>query len=173
MQKWKDELENAADKLQDFGKKIFEEASEGIEKVRPIVEEKLDQARETAKDAYNKARPAIEESVDKAMDSIRATYEKAAPVIEESLSKAAQSVKKAYERAADCLDDEISSVDVESVQGESEEAEEADEAVIETPPTVEEQIDLDVEKQMAEIRASRTAASPFADYISGKYGKKD
>lgn len=169
MKKWMDELENAADKLQNFGKKVVEEAAEEIEKMRPIVAEKLDKALETAESVYEKARPAIEEGVDKAMDGLRATYAKAAPAIEESLNKAAQSVRNAYERVSSELNEEAPAEE-EGAQDETCEPEEVPEAV---PPTVEEQIDLDVEQQMAEIRASRTAASPFSDYISGKYGKKE
>lgn len=160
MNKWMDELENAADKLQNLGKRAIDEAAEQIEKIRPVIKDKL----EDAKEASQKIAPAIEDGVEKAVDSLRAAYEKTLPAIEEGMDKAAQSAKDAYARATQILKDEA--LDAEFTPAEPVEEEEK-------PLTQEEQINQDVEAQMEQIRAARSAPNMISDFIAGKYGKKD
>lgn len=159
MDNWKNELENAADKLQEFGRKAVDSASEGIEKARPVIEDKL----EDAKELYMKARPIIEDSVDKAVDSLRSAYEKVRPAIEEGMDKAAKSAKAAYERTAEIFSDKAADAEYEPVQEETPLP----------PPTQEEQIELDVQAQLEKIRAAASAPNAISDFIKSKYGKKD
>jgi len=159
MDKWKNELENAADKLQTLGRKAVDSASEGIEKARPIIEDKI----EDAKEIYRKAKPIIEDGLDKAVDSLRTAYEKARPAIEEGMDKAAQSAKVAYDRATEIFTDTATDAEFEPVQQETPLP----------PPTQEEQIELDVQAQLEKIQAAASAPNAISDFIKSKYGKKD
>lgn len=157
MDKWKNGLENAADQLQALGKKAMDSAAEGIEKARPIMENKIEDAREI----YQKARPIFKDGVDKAVNSIRTVYEKARPAIEEGMDKTAQSAKAAYSRATEIFADKAVDAEYEPAQEET------------PPPTQEEQIDLEVQAQLEKIRAAASAPNAISDFIKAKYGKKD
>lgn len=139
-----DNLENAADKLQELGKKAIDEAADQLEKVRPVLEAKAEQFADSAKSLYEKARPAVEDSIEQMLDS----------------------AKNAYSKAMDSLRTERTEIlSKDSADAPAEEP---------APQlTQEEEIDLDVQAQMEKIRAARSSTNIISDFISKKYGKDD
>ena len=79
MAQWMDDLEKAAFKLRDMGKKAVQEASESFERAKPGLQENLGKAREEVSDALKKAGPALRDGFCRAADAISDLREKACP----------------------------------------------------------------------------------------------
>ena len=168
MRKFLDEIENAAAKLQDFGEKVVQNASERFDEIKPDLQQGIDKAVDAAKDAYDKARPTVEDGIDKAVQSGKELYSKADSLFdkaEEGLDRVVEEAKNAYERAIGSL---FGKRDPESEPASSEEASAAEPP---KPASVEEEIDLDVEAQLAKIRSAQNTPGAFSDYIAQKFGK--
>ena len=151
MRKLMDDLENAAFKLQDMGKKALENASEQFEKAKPSLRDGLDSV-------WN----ACEAGAEKAAESAKSACERAKPAVGESIDRAFEGAKSACERAMDSLrsarDDLISNSDGSDSQKE---------------PSPDEILDLDVEETLSKIRATKSEPNIISDYISRKYGRDD
>ena len=151
MRKLMDDLENAAFKLQDMGKKALKNASEQFEKTKPSLREGLDSA-------WN----ACETGAERAVESAKNAYERAKPSFGEGIDRAFESAKSACERAVDSLRSARDNLSPDSGDAASQKK---------TGP--EEALDLDVEEALAKIRAAKTESNIISDYISRKYGKND
>ena len=168
MRKFLDEIENAAAKLQDFGKKVVQNAGERFEEIKPDLQQGIGKAVDTAKDAYDKARPNLEDGIDKAVQSGKEICSKADSFFdkaEEGLDRVVEEAKNAYERAVGNLFGNRDS-DEKPVPGEDIPVE-----APAKPVSVEEEINLDVEEQLEKIRAAQNTPGAFSDYIAKKFGK--
>lgn len=78
MEKFLNNLENAAFQLKDKGEQALKKAGpalqQGLEKAKPVLEEGL----ERAKDAYEKAKPTLRENFERVMNKAASAYERAA-----------------------------------------------------------------------------------------------
>lgn len=95
MAQWMDDLEKAAFKLRDMGKKAVQEASESFERAKPGLQENLGKAREEVSDALKKAGPALRDGFCRAADAISDLREKACPTDESPSGDAEQNVEEA------------------------------------------------------------------------------
>lgn len=162
MRKFLDEIENAAARLQDFGKKVVQNAGERFEEIKPELQQGIDKAVDTAKDAYDKARPNLEDGIDKAVQSGKELCSKADSLFdkaEEGLDRMVEEAKNAYERA------------VGNLLGKRDSGDDIPAAEPAKPVSVEEEINLDVEAQLEKIRAAQNTPGAFSDYIAKKFGK--
>lgn len=148
MRKLMDDLENAAFKLQDMGKKALENASEQFEKAKPSLREGLDSA-------WN----ACESGAEKAVESAKNACERARPAVGESIDRAFESARSACERAVDSLRSARDDLAPDPAKAKKDGADET--------------LDLDVEETLAKIRSAKTESNIISDYISRKYGNND
>lgn len=143
MAPWMDDLEKAAFKLRDMGKKAAHEAAESFEKAKPGLQENLSKARDEVSDALKKAKPALRDGFCKAADAISDLREKARPADEPS-------------------PEEATADDSAQPSAPSEEA-----------PSPDEALNAAVEEQLKTIRAAQQSSNPISDYIRQKYADKD
>ena len=148
MRKFMDDLENAAFKLQDMGKKTLENASEQFEKAKPSLREGLDSA-------WN----ACESGAEKAVESAKNACERARPAVGESIDRAFESARSACERAVDSLCSARDDLAPDPAKAKKDSADET--------------LDLDVEETLSKIRSAKTESNIISDYISRKYGNND
>ena len=95
MAQWMDDLEKAAFKLRDMGRKAVQEASESFERAKPGLQENLGKAREEMSDALKKAKPALRDGFCKAADAINDLREKARPADEATSEGTEQDTEEA------------------------------------------------------------------------------
>ena len=95
MAQWMDDLEKAAFKLRDMGRKAVQEASESFERAKPGLQENLDKAREEMSDALKKAGPALRDGFCRAADAISDLREKVCPPDESPSGDAKQDAEEA------------------------------------------------------------------------------
>jgi len=188
MKNFLDGLENAAQKLQDFGKKAL-----------PVIQENFDKAFDSAQSAYEKAKPGMKETFDKVVSEAKEAFDKASPVIEEKLERAVSRFKVVHQHSSEEEDrvvpsDETESADiadaasadpadpVESSDEPSSEAEESHQASVGAPESsvapdtyadLERDINAEVDAIMDKIRAARTTPGAFSEYVAEKYSLKE
>lgn len=144
MRNFLDNIEDAAAKLQNYGEQT-------LGNIRPAVSKVVD----TAKDACEKARPAIEDGI----EQVGEFFQKKRPIIEDGFESAVESTRSALDRAIDSLQENAPD-DAQAAETPA------------APPALKEQIDLEVAAQLEKLRSAQTS-SPFSDFISKKYGKKE
>ena len=129
-----------------------------IEQTAAKLQDMGEKAVQSAAERIDELRPAIRDGVDKAVDGAKDVFGKASDDIELAMEKA----KAALAHAIDSLSaaDEIPVPPTEEVP-----------EAPEKPLTVQEEIDLDVEAQMAKIRSAQQTPGAFSDYIAKKFGK--
>ena len=130
-----------------------------IEQTAAKLQDMGEKAVQNAAERMDELRPAIRDGMNKAVDGAKDVFDKAGDDIERAVEKARSALSHAIEN--------LSAADEIPVPP----AEEIPEAP-EKPLTVQEEIDLDVEAQMAKIRSAQQTPGAFSDYIAQKFGKK-
>ena len=135
-------------------RKFLDEVEQNAAKLQELGKKAVQNAAER----IDELRPAVREGADKVIDGAKDVFDKAGDGIERAMEEA----KAALGRALDSLsaDDEIPVPPTGEVP----------EAPAE-PLTAQQQIDLEVESQVAQIRSAQQTPGAFSDYIAKKFGK--